>query len=415
MAQTRQGSGRLCLALALAASVLFLASCATGSRGAPATPSPSLRPSPAPTVAESNSAPIRWGYDPTKGTGQRDPGPRFMALPPGYRIETVVSRLRRPTSIAFTPDGRLLVAQQSGAIRVVEDGRLRREPWYVVDAYIPVSEQWFAELGLVGITVDPEFEENGYVYVYYTTKEPERRTVLARIRDEKGRGVDLEEIFSLEAAPECCHIAGSLRFAPDGSLFVMVGDHQLETEAQNVGSPFGAALRIDREGSARRDNPFVNRRGADARVYAYGLRNAYDIAIDPATGRMFATENGFAGQDAIIELKAGANYGWPGYELAVPLAQVEPPLIFYHDPIGPSGAEFYRDEALPALSGSLLFCQFHQGGALHAVTFHPDGTVAQDSIIAPGCTSDVLTGPNGFVYFVDYVGGVVYRIAAGGH
>ncbi|MDZ4278524.1 MAG: PQQ-dependent sugar dehydrogenase, partial [Dehalococcoidia bacterium] len=79
--------------------------------------------------------------------------------------------------------------------------------------------------------------------------------------------------------------------------------------------------------------------------------------------------------------------------------------------IGPSGIELYRGDALPVLDGSLLFCQFHQGGALHAVTFDLDGSVAEDSIIALGCTSDVLTGPDGLVYFLDYVSGVIYRIS----
>ncbi|OGO51988.1 MAG: hypothetical protein A2148_04075 [Chloroflexi bacterium RBG_16_68_14] len=266
----------------------------------------------------------------------------------------------------------------------------------------------------MGIAVDPDFARNGYIYLYYTTKADKQRTVLARIREEDGRGTDLEWLFSLEAAPDCCHIAGSLRFAPDGTLFVTVGDHQMETEAQNRGSPFGAILRINPDGSVPPDNPFVRDEEADPRIYAYGLRNAFDLAIEPFTGRIFATENGFLGQDAIIEVKPGANYGWPGYDLAVPLEEVEPPLLFYHDTLGPAGIDLYLADTLPVLTGSLLFCQFHRGGALHAVTFNLDGSVALDSIIALGCSSDVLTGPDGFIYFVDYVGGVVYRIALAG-
>jgi glucose/arabinose dehydrogenase len=360
--------------------------------------------------------PDRWGYDASKPTGLVDAPPHFEALPAGYRIETVVSGLRQPAAIAFTPDSTLLVAEQSGAIRVVKDGRLLPQPLYKLPSYTPPSPEGFSELGLVGLTVDPHFSQNGYVYAYYSTLDPNYRTVLARITDADGRGTALQEIFSLKVAtPPCCHIAGSLRFAPDGTLFVMVGDHQQEAEAQNVGSPFGKILRINPDGTAPADNPLVNDPQADARVYAYGLRNPYDIAIDPKTRRVFATENGFIGQDAIIEVKPGANYGWPGYSLALPLDRIAPPMLFYHNAIGPSGTEFYRGAALPALGGALLFCQFHQGGALHAVRFDTNGRAVDDAILAPGCTSDVLTGPDGFVYFVDYIGGVVYRLAKGPH
>ena len=413
MTRNPQGRGRWWQYALLFATALLLAACASSSRGAPATPSP--RPSPAAGAAAlAPGVPDRWGYDPSRPTGLVDPPPRFKALPAGYRIETVVSGLRQPTAIAFTPDGTLLVAEQSGAVRVVKGDRLQPQPLYRFDSYTPQSPEGFSELGLVGLTVDPNFSQNGYVYAYYSAEDPEYRTVLARITDQEGRGTDLREIFSLEVAAPCCHIAGSLRFAPDGSLLVMVGDHQQEATAQDVASPFGKILRINPDGTAPEDNPFANDAQADPRVYAYGLRNPYDIAIDPETRRIFTTENGFTGQDAIIAVQPGANYGWPGYSLALPLEQIAPPLLFYHNAIGPSGMEFYRGAALPALDGALLFCQFHQGGALHAVRFDTNGTVVDDSVIAPGCTSDVLTGPDGFVYFVDYIGGLVYRIARGG-
>ncbi len=418
------GARRWWLCLAFTVGALLLAACSSGSAGTPPTPSPTSTPTlsptatpaptPAPPPAAQGERPSRWGYDPSKPTGLRDPPPQFASLPAGYRIETVVTGLRRPTAIAFTPDGRLLVAEQAGAIRVVTDGQLEPRPFYEPNVFLPGNENAIIELGLVGITVDPEFERNRSVYVYYTTDEPARRTVLARIRDVDGRGTALQEILSLTAAPRCCHIAGSLRFAPDGTLFVTVGDHQMEDEAQNRQSPFGAILRIQRDGSIPSDNPFVGRARFDARVYAYGLRNPYDLAIDSESGRIFATENGFQGQDAIIEVKPGANYGWPGRELAVPLERIEPALLFYHEAIGPAGIEVYRSSALPALTGTLLFCQFHRGGALHAVTFAPDGSVASDTIIARQCTSDVLTGPDGFIYLVDYVEGVIRRIVADG-
>ena len=398
------------LGAAAVACALLLVACGAGSGGVVETPNATVdEPTTAPTQGAGQST--RWGYDPGFATGGRDPSPTFAALPAGYSIDTFVTGLEQPTSLAFTPDGRLLITEQRGAIRVVEDGRLRPEPFFTADVFLPDAGDGIIELGLVGITADPEFEENGYVYIYYTAAQPQQRTVLARLRDDAGQGVELTEIFSLDATPECCHIAGSLRFAPDGTLFVTVGDHQLEVEAQNRGSPYGAILRINPDGSAPDDNPFAGEAAADARVYAYGLRNPFDLAIDPVSGRIFATENGFLGQDAIIEIVPGANYGWPGFGLDVPLTEIAQPLIFYHQSLGPAGVEFYSGDALPALTGSLLFCQFHDGGALHSVSFNADGSVAADTIIALGCTTDVQTGPDGNIYFLDYVGGTVYRIA----
>lgn len=398
------------LGAAAVACALLLVACGAGSGSAVETPNATVdEPTTAPT--QGAGQPTRWGYDPGFATGGRDPSPTFAALPAGYSIDTFVTGLEQPTSLAFTTDGRLLITEQRGAIRVVEDGRLRAEPFFTADVFLPDAGDGIIELGLVGITADPEFEENGYVYIYYTAAQPQQRTVLARLRDDAGLGVELTEIFSLDATPECCHIAGSLRFAPDGTLFVTVGDHQLEVEAQNRGSAYGTILRINPDGSAPDDNPFAGEAAADARVYAYGLRNPFDLAIDPVSGRIFAAENGFIGQDAIIEIVAGANYGWPGFGLDVPLAEIAQPLIFYHQPLGPAGVEFYSGDALPALTGSLLFCQFHDGGALHSVSFNADGSVAADTIIALGCTTDVQTGPDGNIYFLDYVGGTVYRIA----
>jgi glucose/arabinose dehydrogenase len=413
----------LCAVALLAA--LLVAACSSSSDAARRTPTPrsqhsatstprsnvagaSLTPQPTPSF----DFPNRWGYNPRESTGVLDTLPRYRALPPGYRIETVVSGLQRPTGLAFTPDGRMLVIEQDGNVRLVEDGRLQPEPYFVADAYMPEGDE-IIELGLVGITVDPGFAANGYVYVYYTTEHPERRTVLARITDNGTTASGLTEIMSLEADPGCCHISGSMRFAPDGTLFVSVGDHQREEDAQDIGKPFGKILRINPDGSAPDDNPFADDDDADPRVFAYGLRNPFDFALHPAQNRIFATENGFIGQDAVIEIKPGANYGWPGYDIAVPLEQIEQPLIFFNEATGPSGMELYLSDRLPEFTGLLFFCQFHRGGALHAVSFNLAGGVDEDVIVAPGCTSDVLTGPDGFLYFIDYVSGTVYRIAEG--
>ncbi|MDZ4278523.1 MAG: PQQ-dependent sugar dehydrogenase [Dehalococcoidia bacterium] len=388
------------LALALLAAGIALTGTRTGGE-------PALAPL-GPSVV------LRWGYNILRVTGETDPPPAFNPLPTGYRIETVVEGLDRPAALAATPDGRLLVAEQAGAVRVVQDGRLLDEPFVSVDArFVEV------ELGLVGIAVDSEFVQNGFVYLLYPAKDPDR-TVVARVRDEGGRGVDLEEIFTVDF-PAIQHVGGALRSAPDGTLFVGIGDHERVNDAQEPTSPVGRILRLNRDGSFPLDNPFI---GA---TYAYGLRNPFGIALDPKSGRVYASENGFLGQDAVIEVKPGAFYGWPGPGFLLPgegirasadlrmpdeTEEVEDPLLFFHSSLGMGGMEFYSSDVLSEFTGHLFFCQVNNGGALHEIEFAPDGAVKREAIRATGCTTGVTTGADGFLYFLNYAEGVLYRIAS---
>ena len=385
------------LALALLPTLALLIACTTEDEPQP----PTAPPTPTrPLLAEDE--PRRWGYNPHKSTGREDPPPLFNPLPPNYVIETVLTGLDRPTQLALTPDGRLLVAEQPGTVRVVEDGRLLDEPFVSVNVYLPELDG-LVELGLTGLAVDPEFDQNGYVYLYYAADQP-RRTVIARVRDDGGRGGEIEEILSWEAAPACCHIGGGMRFGPDGYLFVGVGDHERLLEPQSPVTPPGSILRINPDGSWPDDNPFIGP------VYAYGLRNPYDIAIDPETGRIFAGENGFFGQDAVVEVKAGANYGWPGLFFAVPEEEIEEPLTFYYSLSGIAGMEFYSSDVLSAFTGHLFFCRFHTGAVVE-IEFNDDGSVRREAVRAPGCTTDILTGPEGFLYFLNFLEGALFRIA----
>jgi glucose/arabinose dehydrogenase len=398
---------RLWAAVAVVVMVLA-AACGSGSDAENVERSPTLRELPEPTTeieVEANAKASRWGYNPGRATGQVDEPPVFMDLPADYKVETVATGLDLPTSLAFTPDGRLLVTEQTGAVRVIEDGELLDEPFYTVNAYKDLT----LELGLTGIAVDPDFEEDGYVYLYYTTDEPVRRTVLARVRDEDGIGVDEQDIVSLEMASNCCHVAGGLEFADDGTLFVSIGDHQKAEAAQDRDILGGSILRITREGEAPPDNPFVGGDG-DPRIYAYGLRNPFGITFERERGRLFSTENGWIGQDAILEIVAGGNYGWPGRDLDVPIQEVVEPLVFFHEPTGPAGIEYYSRDGLPVLTDSLLFCQYH-GQVLRALHFEADGSVVDDGIVSSGCSSGVETGPDGFIYFLDILNGTVFRLA----
>ena len=402
------GQGVLLLSAVLAFMGIAIA-CGSGSGGGQVTPTsePTVDVSgqePVGTVeTPDGERPMRWGFNPLQATGIDDEPVREEPLPDGYRIERVVGGLDRPTHVDVLPDGRLLIAEQAGAIRVVDAGELLAEPLLSVNVYLPEAEG-VIELGLTGIVVDPEFEEHPYLYAYYTADNP-RRSVVGRARIVAGRAGEFEEIFSWEAAPECCHVGGGMQFLPDGTLLLGMGDHQSRPEAQNSDTPPGSILRMNRDGTLPEDNPFLST------VYAYGLRNPYDVAVDPATGRIFAGENGFFAQDALVVIEAGANYGWPGKSLSVPREEIAEPLIFYHSASGIAGLEFYSSNVLSEFQGRLFFCRFHSA-TVHSVRFNEDGSVAEETIVAEPCHSDIVTGPEGYLYFLDYVEGVLHRIAA---
>ncbi|MEX2227114.1 MAG: PQQ-dependent sugar dehydrogenase [Dehalococcoidia bacterium] len=344
---------------------------------------------------------------------RRDPPVIFEGLPAGYRIENLVSGLEAPAALDGAPDGRIFFVEQvSGRVRVIENGALRAAPYYVVpDLYVQTSEAFVSELGLVGVTVDPNTDEGVAVYIYYSAQSSAgvRTTKLVRLRDERGAGVDPQTILEVAAAPECCHIAGSLTWLPDGTLLVGVGDHETPDAAQDVASPLGKLLRIDRNGGAPADNPFTGREGADPRVYAVGLRNAFGVAVDPQ-GPMFVLDNGEFGFDTIHRLEAGANYGWPASAVDE-ASEVATPLLTYLESNGLAGAIAYRDGPLTAFDGMVLFCQFHRGGALHRFAPQPARLQADDVILAPGCSSGIRQFADGYVYFLDYVNGALLRIA----
>lgn len=329
--------------------------------------------------------------------------PFAIPLPVGYRLETVLDGLDQPTAIAATPDGRLLITEQiTGRVRVVQDGVLLDEPWAEIPVYY--IDAFLQELGLVGIAVDPEFEANRYVYLYYTERDPRgvRRTVLARLRDEDGRGTDLTPIFTVELAPERSHIAGGIAFDRDGALLLTVGDHERGDLSPRIDVPVGKVLRMDRDGNPMPDNPFAGREDAAPRVYAYGLRNPFGIAVNPETGEIFITENRDAAGDAVYVVEPGADYGWPAEKIAL-----REPLVLYERPMGIAGATVYHGDVLPEFDGDLFYCTFHEGGALHWSDTGPlEGVelARRDRLIAPGCSTGVTQGADGFLYFLSYTG-----------
>jgi glucose/arabinose dehydrogenase len=297
------------------------------------------------------------------------------------RVETLVTGLEVPWEIVFLPDGRALVTERPGRIRVIsEGGDLLEQP----AAEIPVSA--LGEGGLLGLALDPEFERNDLVYTYYTT---ESGMEVARYRLEGTRLVDEAVVLDgILAGP--VHDSGRIHFGPDDRLYIATGDAGQEQLAQDPDSLNGKFLRME-ESEYRGDGP------GEAEVLTTGHRNPQGFDWQPGSDRLIATEHGDTGNDEVNEIREGENYGWPEVEGA-DHGEFEGPLTVYEDSIAPSGATFV---SLPDsewtgdyLIGALV------GEQVRRLSF--DGTeVAENEAIFEGELGRVRTvveGPDGALY-----------------
>jgi glucose/arabinose dehydrogenase len=247
-------------------------------------------------------------------------------------------------STAFTqlPDGRLLVSQQGGTLRVVQsDGTLLSEPM------VTLTVDSFWERGLIGVVAHPNFTSNGFIYLYYTTPQNGSHNRISRFTvsgNTAGSEVVLADLPPLTAA---VHNSGALHFGADGKLYVSTGDNALGIVAQDLNSPLGKILRFNDDGSIPSDNPFCTTQGnLVCAVWAYGLRNPFTFAIQPGTGRMHINDVGDATWEEINVGARGANFGWPGSEGPDHLgAGITAPLFTYNhtaaSPVGTGPGGFF--------------------------------------------------------------------------
>ena len=411
--------GRLLASFAIAALLgLVMVGCADGDgegelatpTGGTPVPTPTTVPVVATAQALSSSAAVEESNDAFAVGWDRREEPRVVReepLPSGYEVETVVAGLDKPVGLAFLPDGRVLVGEQhAGRIRVIQNDRLREEPFAVIENVIDYP----LELGLLGIAVDPEFDSNHWVYAFYVEKNDAGgpgRSVLLRLTERDGVAVERTELAEFPDPATGIHIGGQLKFGPDGKLYLTIGDAARGDQAADPSFPVGKILRLNRDGSAPADNPLVDRPDADPRVFAYGFRNSFGLAFHPdLTGRLISADNSESFFDEINIVEPGRFYGWPsvqGFTVreAGPVEDWVAPVWVYYGSVAPAGMEVYTGDKLAEFQGDLFFCQFTLGPALHRMRFSDDFRhVESDSVVFPGCNTSVAQGPDGFLYFL---------------
>ena len=348
--------------------------------------------------------------------------PRVVQTQSGaIAVQVVASNLDDPWALAFLPDGRMLVTQRSGRIRIVtRDGQVSAPIAGVPAVYSS------GQGGLLDIALAPDFAMSRLVY--FSFGEPGdggATTAVARARFADDRLQDTTVIFrALPRTGGGAHFGSRLAFGRDGTLFVTTGDRFQFDPAQDLSGHLGKVLRINGDGSVPADNPFVGRRGVRPEIWSYGHRNVEGAAIHPGTGRLWTHEMGPAGGDELNITEAGRNYGWPlvswgrhydGRAIPAPTTRPEFGQSIRHwvPVIAPSGMAFYTGDAIPAWKGNLLI-----GGmvarAIVRLTLSGDQVTAEERISVGGRIRDVRQGPDGTVYALDESNGTLLRLTAAG-
>lgn len=341
-----------------------------------------------------------------------------VAAEPGLRQEVWVTGLAKPWSIAWLPDGRALVTEKGGTLRLVGKDGKAGEPITGVPAVAAVGQG-----GLLQVSVHPDFAKNGFVYLTHSVGEMNaNQTALSRGKLEGNALVGVTELFRNPVAKTGgAHFGSKLAWLPDGTLLMSVGDGgnpniQLEGQpirlnAQNPQRYFGKVLRVTADGAAAPGNPGLGAEKGkwDPRVFSMGHRNVQGLAVDSKTGAIWATEHGARGGDELNRLVSGGNHGWPlvTYSLEYsgePITQersrpgFRDPVSVWTPSIAASGLAVYRASAIPSLAGAVL-----AGGLMsqdvRVIRVGADGAPTSEKRVEIGArVRDVAVGPDGLVY-----------------
>lgn len=339
-----------------------------------------------------------------------------------YKVETVAEGLRNPWSIAFLPDGRYLVTEREGRLRLIQaDGKLQAAPLAGVPAVFSSGQA-----GLFDVLVASNFTQSQEIFLSYACGTRSANfTCISRAKLSAQGLQDVKEIFRSQVEKSGnAHYGGRMVLLPDNTLVLTLGDgFDYREQAQNLGNHFGKLVRINIDGSVPKDNPFIMRKDQKPEIYSYGHRNPQGLAFDEQNSRLIEHEHGPRGGDEINIIKAGSNYGWPlaTYGIDYNGAKISPfteregsvqPALYWTPSIAASGMTVYNGNLFPKWKGNLLV------GALAAkqvkrVVLEGNKATEVESLFKElnERIRDVRTGPSGAVYLLtDSGNGRVLRV-----
>jgi glucose/arabinose dehydrogenase len=340
------------------------------------------------------------------------PAEGAATLPEGFGQSRVATGLDRPTAMTLAPDGRIFVAEQAGRLRVIKNGRLLSRPF----ARFNVNSE--GERGLLGVALDPNFNRNGFVYVYLTTRSQPVHNRVVRLKAAGDRASGRKLIFRLNNLSQARnHNGGALHFGRDGRLYIAVGDNARAENAQTLRNLYGKMLRLNSDGTVPKDNPFYNKaRGKNRVIWARGLRNPFSFAVSRSSGRMFINDVGQKTWEEVNAGVRGANYGWPRHEGPERDRRFKPPVFAYRHGTGPTtgcaitGGAFYdpvRARFPRGYVGDYLFADFCSGWIRRL-----DPGTRKVTPFASGIANpvDLKVGRGGNLYYLERGTGSVYVV-----
>jgi glucose/arabinose dehydrogenase len=336
------------------------------------------------------------------------------------RIVRIVGGLEHPWSMAFLPDGGILVTERPGRLNLIRDNdrtRLSGVPQVAATG----------QGGLLDVAVHPNYEENGWVYLTYSKGDrTATATTLVRARLQEDRLSDVEEIFTQDRrSSPGRHYGSRLAFTPDDKLLMTIGDRGAEPDrAQDLMDHAGSLLRLNDDGSVPQDNPFVDRQDAHPEIFAYGLRNIQALTVHPETGEVWASDHGPRGGDKLIVIEAGENHGWPLVSRGLDYGTQEQwgqgrsqpgmvePIYEFLPTLAPSGLTFVTGDRYPRWKGDLLIGGLRAEQVRRVVLQNRTVVHAEELIRGRlGRIRDVQMGPDDYIYVInDEPDGGLYRI-----
>ena len=340
-----------------------------------------------------------------------------------YRLTTLSRDLEQPWSIAFLPDGRLLITERPGRLRVFAGGRLEKQPLAGVPKVFARGQA-----GLLDVCLHPDFARNRALYLSYVAEGPGGAvTAAARAELADGGLRNVTPIFqALPFAGGSLNLGSRIAFDRSGLLYITAGDRFQMAEAQNLASLWGKIVRLKDDGSIPPDNPFVGRPGARPEIFTWGNRNPQGLALHPGTGRLWEVEHGPKGGDELNILTAGANYGWPLATHGVnydgsritdhkSLPDMQDPLRAWVPSISPCGLCFYTGDRFPGWTGS-LFTGALSSNALFRIELEGERYRGEERLLEGRLPyiRDIRQGPDGLLYLITHSDdGGLFRLEPG--